>query len=215
LLGGLLILSSLAAIDTCERLTTGSEDNVLTHCYETLCGSAVAECRAGQGSIASRPEGQFLQLIDFKDSVVQGIIVRPAVSEAIEKMLFLVCSIELICHLHHMIPAQSTRARQRLVLFFADVARMSQEQLSQAMPLQEQSSFLPNKKPLPTEIGRFPGEAGDGPVDEWLMNAVIPPPTTGPISVCLMSVWRGALPGYVDFFARSISFSAKHGLSFP
>jgi hypothetical protein len=151
-------------------------------------------------------------LIDFKDSVAQGIIVRPAVSETIEKMSFLVCIIELINHLPLMIPAQSTRARQRLASFFADVTRMSQEQLSQAMPLRDQSNLLPDKKPLPTEIGRFPGEAADGPVDEWLMNAVIPPPTTGPISVCLIVLWAGTLPGYVDFFARSISFSAKHGL---
>jgi hypothetical protein len=108
---------------------------------------------------------------------------------------------------------QTTSARQKLTLVFSEIAILSQEQLSDALPPQSQSTnSAPARKPLPTEIGRFPGEAADGPVDEWLLNAVIPPPTSGPISVCLVVLWRGALPGYVDYFARSISFSATHGL---
>jgi hypothetical protein len=138
----------------------------------------------------------------------------PVASEAIGRMRFLVCLSQPNGHPLTVV-LQTTSTRKKLALLFAEIARLSQEQLSDALPPQSHSTFsVLDKKPLPTEIGRFPGEAADGPVDEWLMNAVIPPPTTGPISVCLIVLWAGSLPGYVDFFARSISFSAKHGLNY-
>jgi hypothetical protein len=112
-----------------------------------------------------------------------------------------------------MIVPQTTSTRQKLSSLFAEIAQLSQQHLLQESPPQGQSTTsAKGKRPLLTEIGRFPGEAADGPVDKWLLNAMIPPPTSGPISVCLIVLWRGALPGYVDYFARSISFSATHGL---
>jgi hypothetical protein len=95
-----------------------------------------------------------------------------------------------------------------------ELSKRSQEQLARAMPQNLYASrSAPKKKPLPSEIGRFPGEDLNGPVDVWLRDAVIPPPTPGPIKVCLIVLWAGKLPGYVEYFARSASFSAKHGLA--
>jgi hypothetical protein len=90
-----------------------------------------------------------------------------------------------------------------------EISSLSREQLAKAAP---SHVFESGKKPLLSEIRRFLDEVADGPVDAWLLDSVIPPPTRGPISVCIVVVWVGTLPKYIDYFVRSIAYSASHGL---
>lgn len=81
--------------------------------------------------------------------------------------------------------------------------------------LDEHAALTPLVRwPHEGKVTRFPFEDPDGPVDQWLVDMVIPPRSKGPYKVALISFWFGPLPNWIDYFAKSVSFSANKGIDF-
>jgi hypothetical protein len=58
-------------------------------------------------------------------------------------------------------------------------------------------------------------EDPDGPVDHWLNDIVIPPlDKSGAHKVALISLVFGSQPVWIDYFSKSITFSATKGIAY-
>ena len=64
----------------------------------------------------------------------------------------------------------------------------------------------------PFNVNRFMDEDPDGPVDQWLVDIVIPPRPPPPYRVALIAFWFGPLPKWFDYFSRSVEYSKDKGV---